>query len=83
LLEGLHQAVHVPLGMGTYFEYLELLFGYRPRFAVRGLRSLGFGQTQARAAVHRVRTHVGPEASMERVLRQALAVVGRTRARAA
>ncbi len=38
LLEGLRQSVHVPLGMGTYFEYLERLFGYRPRFAAERLR---------------------------------------------
>ncbi len=38
LLEGLRQSVHVPLGMGTYFEYLERVFGYRPRFAAERLR---------------------------------------------
>ena len=38
LLEGLRQSVHVPLGMGTYLEYLERVFGYRPRFAAERLR---------------------------------------------
>ncbi len=38
LLEGLRQSIHVPLGMGTYFEYLERVFGYRPRFAAERLR---------------------------------------------
>jgi hypothetical protein len=38
LLRGLRHGVHVPLGYGTYAEYVERLFGYKPRFVAERLR---------------------------------------------
>jgi 5-methylcytosine-specific restriction endonuclease McrA len=38
LVEGKRARVHEPLGYGTYFEYLERLFGYTPRLAAEKLR---------------------------------------------
>jgi hypothetical protein len=38
LVEGRRARVHEPLGYGSYFEYLERLFGYTPRLAVEKLR---------------------------------------------
>ncbi len=43
--------------------------------AHQALISLGFGQTESKRAVSAVRTHVGPDAAMEHVLREALAVM--------
>jgi hypothetical protein len=38
LVEGQRARVHEPLGYGSYFEYLERLFGYTPRLAAEKLR---------------------------------------------
>lgn len=38
LLEGRRAQVHVPLGYGSFFEYVERLFGYGPRLTSEKLR---------------------------------------------
>lgn len=38
LVEGKRARVHEPLGFGTFLEYLERVFGYRPRLASEKLR---------------------------------------------
>src|SRR5688572_1076965 len=38
LLSALRFGAHLKLGFGSYFEYVERLFGYRPRFTQEKLR---------------------------------------------
>jgi hypothetical protein len=38
LLSALRFGAHLKLGFGSFFEYVERLFGYRPRFTQEKLR---------------------------------------------